>query len=157
MISAAAADEVDISVRTLDVWTRAGYVNAYFAAVGRPRQLAHLTEAELQALPERWRRDPVSPGQGTCRFYDAAEVEVLRRIAQLFRAGLRIEVAAVLGRQLAEHPTLSVYAGHDVVLRLLEPHPQAEDYARAYRAVHGQVAIRELAPQLQAARAAVQS
>jgi hypothetical protein len=157
VIGVDAADAAGISTRVLDVWTRAGYVRAHFAAVGRPGKLGDLTEAELQALPERWRRNPVNPGQGACRFYSAAEVEVLCRMAQLFRAGFRPDVAARLGRQLAEHPTLSVYAGHDVVLRLLEPHAQADDYGQAYRAVHGLRALSEQLRQLHDAQAEVRS
>lgn len=94
------AKHAKTSYRTVDYWTRRGYITAASAGTRGNQD-----------------RDPQSPGSGAHREYSATEAEICRRMASLIRVGLRPEVAAGAAREWVLGGREAAYLGEDIVIR----------------------------------------
>ena len=130
-----ACDAAGITYRQLDFWTRCGLVKADTAYTGRAQ--TGQTPAELAALPERW-RNPRNPGSGTGRDYDPTEVEYLKLMAELTRAGIEPRTAARYARDLNAHPDLPISVGGQLILKIVHHRPEELPFQDEYRAAYNE-------------------
>jgi len=135
-----ACDAAGITYRQLDFWTRCGLVKVQLAHTGNTNpngRPSNRTAAELAALPERW-RNPRNPGSGTGRDYDPTEVEYLKLMAELTRAGIEPRTAARYARDLNAHPDLPISVGGQLILKIVHHRPEELPFQDEYRAAYNE-------------------
>lgn len=98
-------EELDITYRQADYWSRRGFIRTYKASRPRP--------AHLSAKQHQYRTVPLSERSGTgfLRMIGEHEVEVLRVMVQLVALTITPPMAAEIARRLVDHPGCSVNLG----------------------------------------------